>query len=319
MVGYSGRGLHRSRFFRAFDRMIRAPRFPCFARCAALIAALAGLLLPAAAAAQFEQGLLWRLERQGVAPSYVFGTIHLDDRRVTALPDEVRRQFDAARSFTMEVALDSPNMMQLAARMVYADGRTLEDAIGAELYGRLVPLMEQSGVPEPTLRLFRPWAAMVLLVVPRQSAADVLDFKLYRAAREQAKPVFQLESAADQANAFESMPEAGQVAMLRHAVDTHGRIAEMTERLVAAYLRRDLAEMWRMSEESGGAARELQPVDELFTRKLLFERNQRMAERMLPQLARGGAFVAVGALHLYGERSVLRLLQQQGYRVSRMY
>jgi uncharacterized protein YbaP (TraB family) len=40
---------------------------------------------------------------------------------------------------------------------------------------------------------------------------------------------------------------------------------------------------------------------------------------MQPQLAAGGAFVALGALHLYGEQGVLRLLERQGWRVIRIY
>jgi uncharacterized protein YbaP (TraB family) len=35
---------------------------------------------------------------------------------------------------------------------------------------------------------------------------------------------------------------------------------------------------------------------------------------------RGGpVFVAVGALHLYGERSLLALLREQGYRIRRVF
>jgi uncharacterized protein YbaP (TraB family) len=43
-----------------------------------------------------------------------------------------------------------------------------------------------------------------------------------------------------------------------------------------------------------------------------------MAFRMRRELRRGRAFVALGALHLYGERGVLALLQQDGYHVRRV-
>jgi uncharacterized protein len=49
------------------------------------------------------------------------------------------------------------------------------------------------------------------------------------------------------------------------------------------------------------------------------ERNLRMVERMTDRLAEGGAFVAVGALHLPGERGILNLLAGRGYRISRVY
>ena len=44
-----------------------------------------------------------------------------------------------------------------------------------------------------------------------------------------------------------------------------------------------------------------------------------MVDRMAPRLAEGNAFIAVGALHLPGEKGVLNLLQQGGYRVSAVY
>ncbi|WP_367717482.1 TraB/GumN family protein [Nitratireductor sp. GISD-1A_MAKvit] len=43
------------------------------------------------------KGLLWRVEKEGVAPSYLFGTMHLSDPRVVAIPARARQAFDEAR------------------------------------------------------------------------------------------------------------------------------------------------------------------------------------------------------------------------------
>ena len=40
---------------------------------------------------------------------------------------------------------------------------------------------------------------------------------------------------------------------------------------------------------------------------------------MQPQLRQGNAFVAVGALHLYGDKGILSLLERDGWRVTRLY
>ena len=51
----------------------------------------------AVAQTQFTRGLLWQIEpAAGGKPSYVFGTIHSDDPRVTKLPPPVRERFNAA-------------------------------------------------------------------------------------------------------------------------------------------------------------------------------------------------------------------------------
>jgi len=41
--------------------------------------------------------------------------------------------------------------------------------------------------------------------------------------------------------------------------------------------------------------------------------------RMQRKLRRGAAFVALGALHLYGDKGVLALLEEDGYRSTRVY
>jgi uncharacterized protein YbaP (TraB family) len=93
-------------------------------------------------------------------------------------------------------------------------------------------------------------------------------------------------------------------------------MADWIGRIVEAYLARDLAAMQRISEESSGGD---QRANEVFADRLLYQRNERMVERIEARLAEGGAFIAVGALHLYGSRGVPALLESRGYRVTRVY
>ena len=271
------------------------------------------------ASGAYTKGLLWRVEKPGVAPSYLFGTAHLADKRVTALPDVVRKELEAATSFTMEVALDPANVLTLASRMVFSDGRDLPTVAGADLYAKLVPLARNLGLPPEAARSFKPWAMLLLLQMPQQKMEDVLDLTLFGIASQQGKTLNYLETVDDQVGAFEKLSDADQVALLRHAVETHAGQKAIEERVVQAYLQRDLALMWQIGEAEIANRPDLKPVKAVVDRRLLFDRNLRMAERMQPQLKSGRAFVAVGALHLYGDEGLLDLLAREGYRVSRVY
>jgi len=285
----------------------------------ALLGAVAGLALPAAAAERYESGLLWRIEGKGAPASHVFGTIHLADPRVTKLPGAVAREFDQARSLTLEVSLDPGAILALASRLVYSDGSDLSRVAGPELFAKAAAITTGLGLPDPLLRMFKPWAVALVLSAPQQDPSGVLDVVLARIAGEQGKPVHDLESLDEQIAVFEGMSEADQVALLRQAVEEYERLPLLIGRLVEAYLARDLAGLWRISEESGGEGAEAQRLRAVFARRLLEERNTRMVERSEARLREGRAFIAVGALHLYGDAGVLALLEKRGWRVTRVY
>ncbi|HUF82097.1 MAG TPA: TraB/GumN family protein [Burkholderiales bacterium] len=279
---------------------------------------LALALSSQAPAQRFDHGVLWRVEGGASAPSHVFGTVHVDDPRVTELSPAVSRVLEESRSLTVELSLDPGNMLALAGRMLLQDGRDLAGIAGAELYGKVAAQAAKLGLPEPALRMLKPWAVALLIMTPPQNPENVLDYVLVRRAAAQKIPVHELETVTEQVDVFEGMTEADQVALLRYAVDNQERLPQLTGSLVDAYLARDLAGMWRISRENGDDA-ETRRLHEVFVERVLFARNTRMAGRMEARLKEGAALIAVGALHLYGDRGVLAELQRRGYRVTAVY
>ena len=77
--------------------------------------------------------------------------------------------------------------------------------------------------------------------------------------------------------------------------------------LIAAWLRTDLGALYRLSLDDNS------PLQQRLMARVLHARNQRMAERLLPQLPKGGVFVAVGALHLPGADGLLARLKAAGF------
>ena len=300
---------------------------PRFSRHALIVLALGLLLLGRAAFAGGEmpygQGLLWKVERDGLAPSYLFGTIHITDERVLDLPTEVAKAFDGARSATFEVIMTAELRLSLAQAMVAANGRTLDRVLSPALYGEAIAAGARYGLGEMHLKHFKPWALAMFLSVPKAEFARSamgalpLDQVLQNQAREQGKPVYALETGEEQIALFNELTEAEQLSMLESAIQDNARIEALFEELTARYLARDV----------GGIHTEMmlqsQSMDErllkLFLLRFNVERNRTMVQRMAPQLAQGGAFVAIGALHLPGETGLLSLLAAQGYGITRVY
>ena len=266
----------------------------------------------------YGQGLLWKIENASGQSGYFFGTIHVADPRVLALPAAVRASFDQVGSFAMEVALDTPNLSLLAQRMLLTDGRDLEQVVGPALYAKLAASAPSVGLPVQALRRLKPWAVALILLIPQQNGEAVLDDRLYRMAVEQQKAVHQLETIDEQVELFDSMREGEQVALLRHAIENRERLPKLIGQMVDTYLKRDLAGLYRISRADDDDPA-LRQMTDAFMQRLLDERNVRMAERADALLKKAPVFVAVGALHLYGERGVLALLASRGYKVTRVY
>ncbi len=271
------------------------------------------LLLADAGTANQVEGLLFRLEREGADPSYVFGTIHSEDPRVTRLPLAVQEAFEASRVLLAETVMDVENARRSMDLLRLPGGTELRSLIGPRLYARSVRALAERGLPEPAVRSYKPWAVVTLLSVPSPVTGQFLDLVLYQMALAQGKPVLALETVEEQLAAFDDLGVAEQVALLEHTLEQREHLAAAHEELLEAYLREDLSALSRISSEIMGSA------DPALAHKimqgLIDDRNRIMVRRMGPSLESGGAFVAVGALHLPGATGVLSLLEQEGYRV----
>lgn len=264
------------------------------------------------------KGLLWKIEQPGMRPSYLFGTIHSEDARVLNLPPVVQKTFDAAGSFTMEVLLDQAVSEQMTGAMFFSDGRDLKTLMGEDWFKRISAPLAGYGVPADMAQKMKPWAVFATLSLPKPQTGLFLDMVLYANAQQQGKPVYGLESVDEQLAVFNGMAMQDQIALLKNTVENHAQIQSQLEQIIQSYLARDLGRMERLSDEFGAEAGDPRLVDAL-NQRMVFDRNVLMAQRMLPRLKEGNAFIAVGSLHLPGEQGVLRLLQQRGYRVTPIY
>lgn len=286
-----------------------------------LLCWLAGLLLPLqllqASGAPFSSGLLFQIEHSGEPVGFLFGTIHSEDPRVLDLPPDVERAFVQSSLLCLEVDMAPANLLAPMTTMFLADGRKLPAVIGPERYAKLVPAAAKRGIPEVSLRYYKPWAIAVLLSTPPVETGEFLDLMLYRRAVQMGKPVMGLESVEEQLDLFDKLPETDQVNLLEDSLNNLDQLPTLFKTLLETYLRRDLARLMEINEQL--MLGEDQVFADRLQEQLLDQRNRRMVERLQAPLMEGNVFIAVGALHLPGEQGMLRLLQERGYQVVRKY
>ena len=287
----------------------------------ALLLAAAGLAaFPAGAAQRYAQGLLWRLRRDGVAPSHVFGTLHAADERLAELPAPVRRAFDGSRALMLEYVADAYGSERFLEAAMYLDRRTLEQEIGSEDFERAWESLRPAGLSREFVNKMKPWGVLLNLRSSwRPATVHTPEVQLHAMARGRRMPVSQIEEVEEQVFTFDELPMASQVALLRHSLARREELATLAERTLQAYLARDLEALWRAQEEFARGQPQVAAHHAALVKRVVLDRSVVMAFRMQRELRRGRAFVALGALHLYGGRGVLALLAEDGYAAERLY
>lgn len=270
------------------------------------------------------QARLWRIERAGVAPSYLLGTLHSTDPRITALSPALEKALAETRTIALEIANPSPTAMMEAFKtapsmLIYTDGHKITPKLSPEEMKVVRARLEGAGLSPELVMSLRPWFAYTLLALPdcereRQAAGiKVLDVALAEQARRRGHAVVGLETVREQLAALSGIPEAEQIVLLRLAVAWSARAHDVLESVQQRYLKREIGAAWQLHLALAEKAGLRKQTFSGFLSKVLTERNLVMRDRSLRLLAKGRALIAVGAMHLVGEQGLVALYQKAGY------
>jgi len=266
-----------------------------------------------------ERGLLFRLDPAGAEQpsSWLFGTIHSSDPRVTQLPAPVQQAFDAAAVVMLEVVPDRAMLAAASAAMRLDPRDSLEELLPPGLYQTILAAFAERGMPAAAVERLQPWALLLVLSMPPASPEPVLDLALYQRAVQLDKPVVGLETLTEQLAVFQTLSQDEQRVLLEATLRERAQLPRVFAALIDAYLARDLARLMRLSHQTLAATSPA--LEARLQRALIGERNQRLFDRLLPGVQAGARFIAVGALHLPGARGLLQRLQAEGIEVTRLY
>lgn len=263
-------------------------------------------------------GLFWQISQPNLKPSYLFGTIHSSDPRVTQLPSLVQHRFEQADSVTLEININLSEMVTSLFSLYLSPEQTLDKLMDKKEYRQIIDTLQEYGMPEEVTKRLKPWATMMIISMPKPQSGQVLDALLYQKAQSLQKSIYGLETVEEQLAVFEGFSLDEQLTLLKGTLSYIDEMPKIMEELHTLYLKRDLNQLLAYSQDY--MQDDVHSVlIETFMRRLIDERNVRMVERMETRLQEGNAFIAVGALHLPGEQGILNLLEKAGYQVSALY
>lgn len=246
--------------------------------------------------------------------SFLVGTMHSEDERVTGLMTQLQPLVARVEVVAVELVPDGVAMLAVGAASLLPADQRLEALTGSQRFEALRVAASGLGVPPAILQRLKPWAAAVLLGMPAAETGRFLDMRIYLAALERGKRVIGLETPAEQLAVFEGMSTALQLQLLDEMIKNAGDMPKQLEALTAAYLSGDLARLDRLARAQ--YAQMPVAIRDWFDRDLLERRNRRMLDRGAALMRAGATLVAVGAMHLGGPGGLVVGLRERGFRVQ---
>jgi uncharacterized protein len=255
--------------------------------------------------------LFWSIEKDGKT-SYALGTMHMGVDPLTRIPDVVWKRFDQAKTFAMETDLSKSDKLDITLK----GSRTLRDELGDEYWKKLVTALGESEAQR--FMHFKPMIPATVLSMRGLPETAPMDGVLLGRAVNEKKNIIYLESIEHEAAVLEKWMTTK---ALKDMIDDIDDGEKHSKEMLAAYVDGDEAKLLELSERERGEFKRHGRSDKEYDEQmadLLYNRNASWIAPIEKLHADGGGFIAVGAMHLIGNRSVLDLLRQKGYKVTRV-
>lgn len=267
------------------------------------------------------QAMLWRIEKAGVAASHLFGTVHVADPSLAALSPQTSGALRASKLVALEASDVPANglgaIMAQAGPLMGARDKPLQRELDEDELKVVEKSVMEAGYPAELALGIRPWVATMFLTGSScQSPADQgkpLDLIVAEEAHRAGAKLVGLETMLEQFQSIAAIDDKAQVAWLKASIATHNRVNDITHTMAELYRFRRIDAVWQLTREMAPAV-SLTDSDLAAVREgLVTRRNARLLERSLPHIETGGAFIAVGALHLSGDDGLVESLRQRGF------
>ncbi|GLK65957.1 TraB/GumN family protein [Paracoccus kondratievae] len=286
----------------------------------------------------YAHGLFWRAEK-GDQRITLIGTYHFPDPRHDLILRHFTPEIGAAAKLLVEAGPEEEALLTKAlssdvALLVNAEGPTLPERLSEDEWQALSSTLEKRGVPPVIASRMQPWYVAVMLgvspcmqrMMQDGDGLDGLDRLLIRKAEAADVPVQALEPWNALFTVFEGMTPREEEDMIRAGMPAAEHADDYTVTMTETYFAENgwlILEFSRFNAyyNSGLSRAEVDAQTEMAQDRMLNQRNARWIEPLEKAAAAAaeqgkGVVAGFGALHLPGEKGVLRLLESRGWKIS---
>ncbi|MBO4645232.1 MAG: TraB/GumN family protein [Bacteroidales bacterium] len=253
------------------------------------------------------QSLLWKVSGNGLdKPSYLYGSIHIQDNRVFSFDTTVITTLLSCEAFAMEILMDEIDPKTLKNSMYMPKGKLLSDMMSTEDFAKLDSICKKDvGVSAYLMNTMKPFFVSSAITQSKiaQDQQDALDIFLLKKAREAGKLCYGVEKYETQIAAIDAISLKEQLKMLSSSLNGTEEETEQFDDLLNAYLSFNLDTMLILSNDPS--------MPKKFNKVFLIDRNVGMADNFEKIAREHTLFCVVGAAHLGGTKGVIALLRKK--------
>ncbi len=262
---------------------------------------------------------LWKVADEDTT-IYIFGTVHALPSDVDWNSGPVQTALDSAGSLVTEIDMTPESMAAMGpmimGKAMLPQDQTLRGLMNDDQRTRYEAGLAKMGIPAEALDRFEPWfAAVNIAQVMMQKAGFSGDAGVEKILEAAVKPDTKrvaLETVEFQISVFDEQPMDQQIPYLLQAVEMPDEGVAVLKQIVEEWAEGDVEGLGSLLMMATAATPEL-------NERLFYQRNANWAVWIDDRLdTPGTAFMAVGAGHLAGERSVQDYLGQRGIEVTRI-
>lgn len=271
--------------------------------------------------------LLWKVSGNGLEkPSYIFGTHHLAPYSIMEKIEGLIPAFDKTTQVVGELRMSdmqSPATMQLMQqKMMMTGDRTIKDLFTDDEYVMVNKFVKENMQFDlanmPKLKPAFITNNIVLLLymknVKGYNPQEQLDAYFQTKATEKGKAIGALETMEFQFDLlFNSATVERQAEILACMLSDVDKTFNDTQKLTDAYMAQDLKTILELAKKKDGTKCDPLPGE---LEALTDSRNVAWMEKLPGMMKEQPTFVAVGALHLVGEKGLINLFKEAGYTIE---
>ena len=265
-----------------------------------------------------KKNLLWSVEK-GKSTIYLLGSIHLLPRELKALNKAIEAAYSDSKIIVFETNIDSLSDPAFEAKVtnlgLLPPGQTLEQQVSKQTYSLLQQKVSELGLQVEIFNQFKPWLCALTLTSMELQRLGFnpnygIDMHFFDRAKQDGKEMRFLESTDEQLGLFTEMSKQEEDSFLAKVLEELDTMRVKVIEMINAWKSGDSDKLASMVKV------EFEGYPEVYT-KMLVERNQKWVKHIENLSGQdGNSLVVVGAAHLVGDDSILKLLKKKGFEVE---